>query len=261
MKKLILIIALLGIAFVAKGQESDSLAVVMSDRWVIEPIDTFIQSDTMIYLVADTMPTINGYSAAVFQRWVEKTANEIVVEEEYGTFGRTIVLGFVIGKNGEAFNFEILNENADEYLAKIAVGVIKMGGTWKAGVIGGEAVRVKQTMPIKFAANEGVLIDPRDELPEFQGGGLEKFRAWTQAGVDYPRESLENGEQGVVVLTFIVEKDGSLSNIEVIKSPSRELSKAAIDRVKKAPRWEPAMRNGKPVRLKYTLPIAFRIAE
>lgn len=261
MKKLILIIALLGIAFVAKGQEADSLAEVKSDRWVIEPIDTFIQSDTTIYLVADTMPTINGYSAAVFQRWVEKSANEIVVEREYGTLGETIVLGFVVEKDGETSNFEILNEDADEYLAQIGAGVIKIGGKWKAGVIGGEAVRVKQTMPIKFAANEGVLFINYDEMASFRGGGVEKFRAWTQAGVDYPRESLENGEQGVVVLQFIVEKDGSISNIEVIESPSSALSQAAIYRVKKSPKWKPAILKGKPVRIKYTLPIAFRIAE
>ena len=98
-----------------------------------------------------------------------------------------------------------------------------------------------------------------EEMPTFQGGDLSKFRNWVQSNVKYPQIALENGIQGNVVIKFVVEKDGKLSNIQVLQSPDKTLSEAAIAVLQKSPKWKPGKQRNKPVRVTYTLPVSFRI--
>lgn len=96
-------------------------------------------------------------------------------------------------------------------------------------------------------------------MPKFQGGGLEKFRAWVQNNVRYPQIAQENGIQGNVIIKFVVEPDGKLSRFEVLQTPDKSLSDAAIAVLQKSPKWEPGRQRNKPVRCTYTLPVIFRI--
>ena len=100
-----------------------------------------------------------------------------------------------------------------------------------------------------------------EEMPTFQGGDLGKFRAWVMQHVKYPPIALENGIQGNVVVKFVVEKDGKLSNIQVLQSPDKTLSEAAIQVLQKSPKWKPGKQRNKPVRVTYTLPISFQIKQ
>ena len=70
---------------------------------------------------------------------------------------------------------------------------------------------------------------------------------------------MENGIQGTVMLTFIVEKDGSISNVTVVRSRGELLDAEAVRVVKGMPKWTPGMQGGKPVRTKFTLPIPFKL--
>lgn len=96
-------------------------------------------------------------------------------------------------------------------------------------------------------------------MPKFQGGGLEKFRAWVQNTVRYPQIAQENGIQGNVIIKFVVEPTGKLSNFQVLQTPDKSLSDAAIAVLQKSPKWEPGRQRNKPVRCTYTLPVIFRI--
>jgi len=98
-----------------------------------------------------------------------------------------------------------------------------------------------------------------EKMPSFQGGDLNKFRNWVQERVRYPQIAQENGVSGKVVLSFVVEKDGSLTNIEVLQSPDRSLADEAVRVLKTSPKWEPGQQRNQPVRVKYTLPVDFRI--
>ena len=98
-----------------------------------------------------------------------------------------------------------------------------------------------------------------EEMPTFQGGDLSKFRNWVQSNVKYPQIALENGIQGNVVIKFVVEKDGKLSNIQVLQSPDKTLADAAVQVLQKSPKWKPGKQRNKPVRVTYTLPVSFRI--
>ena len=98
-----------------------------------------------------------------------------------------------------------------------------------------------------------------EKMPSFQGGDLNKFRNWVQERVRYPQIAQENGVSGKVVLSFVIEKDGTLTNIEVLQSPDRSLADEAVRVLKTSPKWEPGQQRNQPVRVKYTLPVDFRI--
>ena len=100
-----------------------------------------------------------------------------------------------------------------------------------------------------------------EEMPTFQGGDLSKFRNWVQSNVRYPQIALENGIQGNVVIKFVVEKDGKLSNIQVLQSPDKTLSDAAVAVLQRSPKWKPGKQRNKPVRVTYTLPVSFKIQQ
>ena len=98
-----------------------------------------------------------------------------------------------------------------------------------------------------------------ETMPSFQGGDLNTFRNWVQQNVKFPQIALENGIQGRVVLSFVIEKDGRLTNIQVLQTPDRSLSEEAIRVLNKSPKWSPGKQRNQVVRVKYTLPVDFRV--
>ena len=124
-----------------------------------------------------------------------------------------------------------------------------------------EDVEVVQTVGVE----EEVVEDDQpfliaETMPSFQGGDLNTFRAWVQQNVKFPQIALENGIQGRVVLSFVIEKDGRLTNIQVLQTPDRSLSEEAIRVLSKSPKWTPGKQRNQVVRVKYTLPVDFRVA-
>ncbi|MBI3136518.1 MAG: energy transducer TonB [Bacteroidetes bacterium] len=103
------------------------------------------------------------------------------------------------------------------------------------------------------------IFDFAEVEPQFKGGekGMIKF---IQKEVNYPEEAREKGEQGTVYIQFVVEKDGSLSNIVVLKGASQLLDEEAVRVVSKMPKWKPGKQKGKVVRVRYQIPIRFSIA-
>ena len=100
-----------------------------------------------------------------------------------------------------------------------------------------------------------------ETMPSFQGGDLNKFRTWVQQNIRFPQIALENGIQGRVVLSFVIEKDGRLTNIQVLQTPDRSLSDEAIRVLQQSPKWSPGKQRNQPVRVRYTLPVEFRIQQ
>ncbi|MEG0788959.1 MAG: TonB family protein [Alistipes sp.] len=116
----------------------------------------------------------------------------------------------------------------------------------------------------QVAVKEEVIVEDEvffksEIMPSFQGGDLNTFRAWVQSNVKFPQIALENGISGRVTLSFVIEKDGRLTNIQVLQSPDRSLSEAAILQLNKSPKWSPGKQRNQPVRIKYSLPVDFRI--
>ena len=100
-----------------------------------------------------------------------------------------------------------------------------------------------------------------ETMPSFQGGDLNTFRNWVQQRVKYPAIAQENGIQGKVIISFVVNTDGSVSNIEVLRTPDSTLSDEAVRIIKSSPKWTAAKQRNKSVRQKFVIPIDFRISD
>ncbi len=96
-----------------------------------------------------------------------------------------------------------------------------------------------------------------ETMPSFNGGDLSTFRNWVMSKLVYPQIAAENGISGRVILTFIIEKDGTLTNIQTLLTPDKSLSDEAARVLKMSPKWSPALQRNQPVRLKFTLPVEF----
>ena len=95
-------------------------------------------------------------------------------------------------------------------------------------------------------------------MPEFPGG-IQELMKWLQKNLKYPAISAENGVQGRVIVQFVVNTDGSIVDPVVIRSVDPYLDKEAIRVVSAMPKWKPGEQRGKKVRVKYTLPVQFRL--
>ena len=102
------------------------------------------------------------------------------------------------------------------------------------------------------------VYDDVDEMPSFSGGnyGLMTFLAQNMV---YPVTAQENGVQGRVIISFVVETDGSITDVKVARSVDPSLDREAMRVVKAMPKWTPGKKDGKPVRVKYTTPVVFRL--
>jgi protein TonB len=94
-------------------------------------------------------------------------------------------------------------------------------------------------------------------MPSFKGGGLEKFREWITKRTKYPQAAYDKRIRGTVFLTFIVEKDGSVSNVTVVKGVDPLLDDEAVKAISDSPKWNPGLQRGEPVRVRYSIPLNF----
>ncbi len=101
-----------------------------------------------------------------------------------------------------------------------------------------------------------------ENLPEFPGG-LAAFGKYLEKNLRYPAVAKENNIQGRVSVNFVVEKDGSLTDVKVVRGIGGGCDEEAVRVLtsKNAPKWKPGNQNGRPVRVSYTIPISFRLAE
>jgi len=104
---------------------------------------------------------------------------------------------------------------------------------------------------------ENISIETQPAFP----GGMEKFYAYLRKSVKYPPVAAENNIQGKVFLSFVVEKNGELTDIKVDRKLGGGTDEEAVRVLKASPRWTPGIQNGTPVRVKYNIPISFALAQ
>ena len=121
-----------------------------------------------------------------------------------------------------------------------------------------EQVVVKEPEPEKAKPKEEEIFVAVEQQAEFPGGqgALMKFLS---NNIRYPESAQQNDIQGRVIVKFVVEKDGSIGNVTVVKGVDRDLDREAIRVVKKMPRWQPGKNNGVAVRSYFNLPVTFRL--
>lgn len=102
------------------------------------------------------------------------------------------------------------------------------------------------------------VFDVVEEMPSFPGG-QGALMSYLASNIKYPVVAQENGVQGRVIVSFVVERDGSISDVKVARSVDPSLDREAQRVVKSMPRWKPGKQNGSAVRVKYTVPVVFRL--
>lgn len=103
-----------------------------------------------------------------------------------------------------------------------------------------------------------MVFDVVEVMPQFPGGQIAMLK-YIMENMKYPEQAMKEGIQGRVAVRFIVEKDGSISDVKPILSVHPLLNKEAIRVVKSMPKWTPGKQNGKPVRVRFNLPVMFKL--
>lgn len=106
--------------------------------------------------------------------------------------------------------------------------------------------------------DEGEVFEIVEQNPMFPGGN-EELMKWLSKNLKYPASAQENGIQGRVLVQFVVNKDGSIVEPKVIRSVDPALDKEAMRVVSAMPKWQPGKQRGKTVRVRFTLPVTFRL--
>ena len=163
----------------------------------------------------------------------------------------------VIKKDDEVRPEDEMKSQDEIMNSKVAVGFANVVGNDESG----EVLKAKEalvTEPVKPREEENKVFDVVEQMPSFPGG-MAALMAYLQKSIKYPPVAEENGIQGRVVCTFVVERDGSVTDVRVAKSVDPSLDKEAVRVVSAMPRWIPGKQNGQSVRVKYTLPVTFRL--
>ena len=103
-----------------------------------------------------------------------------------------------------------------------------------------------------------MVFDVVEVMPQFPGGQIAMLQ-YIMENMKYPKQAMKEGIQGRVAVSFIVEKDGSISDVKPILSVHPLLNKEAVRVVKSMPKWTPGKQNGKPVRVRFNLPVMFKL--
>lgn len=106
--------------------------------------------------------------------------------------------------------------------------------------------------------NRNSVYDVVEQMPSFPGG-ISGLRTYLNQNIRYPAEAQENCVQGRVVVSFVVEKDGHISDVTVLRSVDPSLDKEAVRVIRNMPRWTPGKQGGEPVRVRYNVPVSFRL--
>ena len=161
-----------------------------------------------------------------------------------------------IKKDDEVKPEDEIKSQDDLSKTNTAIGTFDVKGNDEAE---GEVLKAKEVVvDEKPKEEETKVFDVVEQMPSFPGGDAELMK-FLSTHIKYPVVAEENGIQGRVIATFVVERDGSISDVKVIKSVDPSLDKEAIRVLKSMPKWIPGKQNGSAVRVKYTVPVTFRL--
>jgi protein TonB len=161
-----------------------------------------------------------------------------------------------IKKDDEVQPEDEIKSQDDLSKTNTAIGTFDVKGNDEAE---GEVLKAKEVVvDEKPKEEETKVFDVVEQMPSFPGGDAELMK-FLSTHIKYPVVAEENGIQGRVIATFVVERDGSISDVKVVKSVDPSLDKEATRVVKSMPKWQPGKQNGSAVRVKYTVPVTFRL--
>ena len=248
------------------------LRIVTTEENPVQVLNT--DNDT-VFQIVEQMPQFPGGEQAL----MEFVAKSVVYPEEAkekNISGRVFV-SFVVEKDGSVSNVKVLRGiggGCDEE----AVRVIKSMPKWQPGKMKGEPVRVSYQIPFNFkldneptpparqsdvsSANmkpdENGVFQIVEEMPQYPGGEAAMME-YVAKNVVYPKEAQEKGISGRVFVGFVIEKDGSIGEVKLLRGIGGGCDEEAIRVVQGMPKWKPGKMKGEAVRVSYQMPIIFKL--
>ncbi len=198
----------------------------------------------------------NKKKAVVEKRTVVKEEKKEIVKQVKSSIKFTAP---VIKKDNEVKKEIVSQEDLNN--TKTAVGAFDVKGNSDQGTVLKAEQDIAQPAPPApkpSAEIENKVFDVVEQMPSFPGGNS-ALMSYLNSNVKYPVVAQENGVQGRVVISFVVEKDGSITDVQVVKSVDPSLDREASRVVHSMPRWNPGKQNGQAVRVKYDVPVSFRL--
>ena len=226
-----------------------------------------------VFMVVEEMPEFPG-GMGECMKWLGQNIKYPADAKEKGVQGRVIVQ-FVVEKDGTIVNAKVVR-GVDPDLDAEALRVVNQSPKWKPGKQKGEAVRVKYTLPIMFKldndssdskaaeapreakVDENGVYQVCEEMPEFPGGMAECMK-WLGKNINYPEDCKKEGVQGRVIVQFVVDKDGSIKDPTIARGVHPSLDKEALRVLSSMPNWKPGKQKGEAVKVKYTIPVMFKL--
>jgi len=138
-------------------------------------------------------------------------------------------------------------------------GSVTTEGKWGTKDVAGAATG--STKGTEDGTGNDILSFEAIEIQPEPPGGMAAFRKWIGDNYQYPQGAIDAGVKGTVQVSFVVEKDGSLTDVKVLRDLSYGTGQAAQNMLKKAKKWSPGIQNGRPVRVAYTLPIKLDLTQ
>jgi len=243
MKPILITVAFITLFSIANAQQSDTTQNRIFTAVEQEPIPPGGMIGFFQYLQANTK-----YPDSAAKKRIE---------------GKVFVT-FVVERDGSLTDVKVTRSVSPD-LDVEAVRVVGNAPKWKPGIQNGRAVRVQYSVAISFklpplyATPDTLKVFTAVEQEPTPHGGIAAFYQYLEQNIHYPEDAKKKNIQGKVFLTFVIEKDGSLSDIKVLRGVSADIDAEAIRVIKNAPKWDPGMQNGRPVRVQYQVPIGFSL--
>ena len=290
MMRNILSILLMFLVFTANAQVSqlngiiDQVATDVS-TWPSNPTAGGSDTANVVYEVVEIQPSPPGGMAG-WNKYLSENLRYPPDAQRKGIEG-TVIVAFVVNTDGTTTDIEILRSvggGCDEEVIRIVQGSPK----WTPGMQRGTPVRTRMRLPLRFMLGgtdpsrdstevslNAVPLPPTDgqdstkensavffdlvDTPPSPVGGLEAWKRHLSENLTYPTSARMKGIQGTVLVSFIVNTDGSIEGVELVQGIGGGCDEEAIHIIKISPRWTPGMIKGKAVRTRMKIPVSFKL--
>ena len=254
--------------------DPDNMVIKLIPVKIIKPNVT----DADVYEVVENMPEFPDGGMPGLMKYLSANIRYPEAAHKAGTQGR-VTVQFVVGKDGSIGNVGILR-GVDPNLDAEAIRVISSMPKWKPGTQKGEPVNVRYTVPVMFrltpepvdkidemivvgyrnpdAPVTGEVYEVADKMPEVPGG-MTGLMQHLSKNIRDPAEAHPNNLQGRVVVSVIINTEGKVTNAKIVQGVAPSLDAEALRVTGTMPDWIPGTKDGKPVNVKYTFPVVFRL--
>lgn len=243
--------------------------------------DTIKEEGNEIFTQTEILAEPKGGLSA-FRKWIGDNYQYPQAAVDAGVKG-TVSVSFVVEKDGSLSDIKYAND-LGYGTGEAAVELLKKSPKWSPAIQNGKVVRFAYVLPILLDlidTENSSPIEVKDTIqdksggkivflnsapkgnPDYQSveiipeppGGLTAYRKWIGNNFKYPKAAIDAKVKGTIQVTFVVEKDGSLSDLKVVRDLGHGTGEAAINVFNASPKWSPGIQNGKAVRVAYSMPI------